>query len=108
VTAAGDRALRGEELAAVLAALPGWHLDEEGAAIVRDYGFREWAGTVLFTALFGAVARLNDFDLDVFFDVSGCRAAVALGAWSVDGVTPRTALLAAVADGLAGENLAEL
>jgi pterin-4a-carbinolamine dehydratase len=107
VTRLSDRKLEEAKLATVLAELPGWILHESGAAIFRDYGFREWPGAVLFVALFGAVARLNDFDVDFYIDVTGTRAAVALGAWSFEGVTPRIALLAGVAEELARLNLAE-
>ena len=87
--------------------LPGWILDDCGLALVRDYGFRGWAGTVLFVAFFSAVVRLNDFDLDFLIDVAGSQAAVGLGAWSFNGITPRAALLARVADELHRLNLAE-
>lgn len=102
-----DRSLSDPELAMVLAGLPGWVHHESGAAIFRDFEFRECAGAVLFVAFFGAVARLNEFDLDFYFDVAASQAAVALGAWSFAGITPRVALLAGVADELARLNLAE-
>jgi hypothetical protein len=102
-----DEPLRGAELATVLAALPGWTHHESGLAIYRDFSFRDATGAVLFVAFFTAIVRLNDFDLDFVFDLAGARVGVGLGAWSVEGITPRVALLASVADELAWLNRGE-
>lgn len=90
--------LRREELDAGLARLPEWH--EDGATIVRQFAFDDFAGSIAFVNRLAEVAeRMNHHpDLAIGWN----RVTVTIGSHRLGAVTDQCLELASAADRLAG------
>lgn len=100
------RPLSRAEIAAGLAALPGWHLLADGSAIYAGYGFPHTFHAVLFANFFGAAARVAPFDVVFLIELSDYWAGVGIGVENPAGITSEVFLIAEVADAVARANCA--
>ena len=88
-----------EDAAALLAALPGWELVEDGAAIRKSFKFKDYYRTMAFVNALAYVAHSQDHhpDLGVHYD----RAVVRFSTHDVGGLSDNDFICAAKAEQLA-------
>lgn len=89
-----------EAVATALAALPGWTVVEDGAAIGKTFRFADYYRTLAFVNALAYVAHAEDHhpDLGVHYD----RVVVRYSTHDVGGVSENDLICAARAEGLAG------
>lgn len=91
--------LDGEAVAARLAALPGWAVQEDGAAIGRTFKFEDYHRTMAFVNALAFIAHREDHhpDLGVHYD----RVVVRYSTHDVGGLSENDFICAAKASALA-------
>jgi 4a-hydroxytetrahydrobiopterin dehydratase len=68
-----EHALDATQIAAMLAQLPGWHLANEGKAIVKDFKFADFHHTLGFINAVGFMANQEDHHPDLEAGYGHCQ-----------------------------------
>lgn len=93
-------AMRADELAAQLRALPGWTV--EGGAIVRTFGFANYFETIAFVNALAYMVHKENHHPDLVVGYNRCT--VRFWTHSVDGITQNDLICAAKADAIFEQN----
>ena len=87
-----------DEVQAMLAQIPGWSLCDDGAAIVREYRFKDYHQTMAFVNALAWIAHREDHHPDLEVGYNRCR--VRYSTHAIDGLTENDFICAARIDQL--------
>lgn len=88
-----DHRLPRDEVARLIALLPGWSVSEDGHAIRREYRFRQYFETMAFVNAVAWIAHREDHHPDL--EVGYARCLVALSTHDVGGLSMNDFIVAA-------------
>ena len=93
-----EHALDGAGIEAMLKQLPGWHLANEGKAIVKDFKFADFSDALAFGNALGWIAERENHHPDIEFGWGRCR--VRFSTHDVGGISRNDFICAAKTEGL--------